>query len=137
VALMRAGHAAIAVVEVAALGHVWACALRRRRDRWLPVAVAVLGAEGIGLVVGRGDCPLGPLKERCGDPVPLFQLVLPPRAAKAAVPFLAGVTVAGLLALVARRPPAVKGLTAPGLAERGGHGAAHGLAHAPADLGRR
>jgi hypothetical protein len=109
VALMRAGHAAIATVELAALGHVWACALRRRRDRWLPVAVAVLGAEGVGLVVGRGDCPLGPLKARCGDAVPLFELVLPPRAAKAAVPVLAGITVAGFVALLVRRPPAARG----------------------------
>ena len=62
--------------------------------------------EGAGLVVGRGDCPLGPLQERLGDPVPLFQLVLPPRGAKAAVPALAAVTVGGLVMLAVRRPSA-------------------------------
>lgn len=100
----RAVHTAIAVVELAALAHVWRCAITRRRDPVLGVAMAALAAEGVGLVVGRGDCPLGPLQARLGDPVPLFELVLPPRAAKAAVPVLAGVAVAGM-ALVALRPP--------------------------------
>ena len=56
----------------------------------------------MALVIGRGNYPLGPLQSRGGDPVPLFELVLPPRAAKAAIPLLAAVAVAGL-ALVAVR----------------------------------
>ena len=47
---------------------------------------------------------MGPLQAQIGDPVPFFELVLPPRAAKAAVPILAGVSVAGLLAVALRRP---------------------------------
>ena len=54
-------------------------------------------------MIGRGNCPLGPLQRRLGDSVPLFELVLPPRAAKATVPMLAGISVAGL-ALLAFRP---------------------------------
>jgi hypothetical protein len=52
----------------------------------------------------RGDCPLGAVGERIGDPVPLFELVLTPRAARRAVPVLGGVTAAGfgLLAIRAR-----------------------------------
>jgi hypothetical protein len=104
---LRAGHTAIAAVELACLGHLWRCAITRRRGPALRIAVGVLCAEGVGLVIGRGDCPLGPLQDRCGDPVPLFELVLPPRAAKAAVPILAGVSVAGLATLVVRpRRPA-------------------------------
>jgi hypothetical protein len=41
---------------------------------------------------------------RLGDPVPLFELVLPPNAARRAVPALGLVTVAGLM-LLARRSP--------------------------------
>ncbi len=50
---------------------------------------------------------MGPLQEKLGDPVPFFELVLPPRAAKAAVPILAAVTAGGILAVVLRppRPP--------------------------------
>ena len=99
-AAYRAAHAAFAVVQLASLGHVWACALNGRRDRLLGAAVGLLSAEGAALIVGRGNCPLGPFQERLGDPIPLFQLVLPPRAAKAAVPVLAAVAIAGIGALV-------------------------------------
>jgi hypothetical protein len=98
----RAAHTLIAVVDLAGLGYVWTCALVRRRDRLLRFSVAALLAEGIALVIGRGNCPLGPLQSRLGDPTPLFELVLPPRAAKAAVPVLATVSVAGLVLLAAR-----------------------------------
>jgi hypothetical protein len=101
---LRAGHAAIAVVELACLGHLWRCAITRRRDPALRVAVGALVAEGVALIIGRGNCPLGPLQDRCGDPVPLFELVLPPRAAKAAVPVLTGAALGGLALLVARPP---------------------------------
>jgi hypothetical protein len=96
----RAAHAAFAVVQLASLGYVWRCGLTGRRDRLLGAAVGLLGAEGAALIVGRGNCPLGPFQERLGDPIPLFQLVLPPRAAKAAVPVLAAVAIAGIGALV-------------------------------------
>jgi hypothetical protein len=74
----------------------------RRRDRLLTVATGALLGEGVALVVGHGDCPLGPLQQRLGDPIPLFELVLPPRAAKAAVPVLTAVAVTGLAVLVLR-----------------------------------
>lgn len=105
---LRIAHAALAVVELASLGHVWACALSGRRNRLLAASVGLLAAEGAALVVGRGDCPLGPLQERCGDPTPLFQLVLPPRPAKAAVPVLAAVAVAGTVTLAVRHPGAIR-----------------------------
>jgi hypothetical protein len=55
-------------------------------------------------VVGanHGDCPLGPLGDRIGDDVPLFELVLSPRAAKLAIPTLGTVTAVGLGLLAAR-----------------------------------
>jgi hypothetical protein len=92
------------VVQLASLGHVWACALTGRRNRLLGAAVGLLFAEGAALIVGRGNCPLGPFQERLGDPIPLFQLVLPPRAAKAAVPVLAAVAVAGIAAVLILPP---------------------------------
>lgn len=110
-ALFRLAHAAVAVVELWALGWVWGCAVTRRRGRALAIAVGLLVAEGVALVIGRGNCPLGPLQRRLGDPVPLFELVLPPRAAKAAIPTLFGVAIAGLVGLVLRPParPAARG----------------------------
>ena len=98
----RAAHAAFAVLQLSALGHVWICALTGRRDRALAASVGFLLVEGGALIVGRGNCPMGPFQRRLGDPVPLFELVLPPRAAKAAVPVLAVIAVAGIAALVIR-----------------------------------
>jgi hypothetical protein len=93
---LRAGHTAIAVVELSCLGYVWTCALTGRRDALLKGAIGILATEGVGLVIGRGNCPLGPLQERLGDPVPLFELVLPPTWARRAVPILAGVSALGI-----------------------------------------
>ena len=93
---LRAAHTGIAVVELSCLGYVWACVITGRRDRLLHGAVSVLAAEGAGLVIGRGNCPLGPLQQRLGDPVPLFELVLPPVWARRAVPILAGLSAVGM-----------------------------------------
>ena len=100
----RVVHAAWSIAQLWCLGDVWVSAHRRRRSRRLWAGVAFLLVEGVALIVGRGDCPAGRLQSSWGDPVPFFELVLPPRAAKAAVPVLAGVSVAGVGALILRRP---------------------------------
>lgn len=105
----RIAHASWSAVQLACLAQIWTSAVRRRRDRLTRVSAALLVAEGTGLVIGRGDCPVGGLQERWGDPVPLFELVLPRRAAKAAVPILAVVAVGGLAALALRPPPPGQG----------------------------
>jgi hypothetical protein len=98
----RAGHAVIALVFTSSIAYVWWCALTGRRGRFLRPAVVALVGEGTLVIGNRGDCPLGGLGERIGDPVPLFELVLPPRAAKRAIPVFGGITVAGVVLLAAR-----------------------------------
>ena len=100
----RLVHASWSVAQLTGLGYIWVCALTGRRNRPLWASVAFLMAEGAALVGGRGDCPVGPLQAEWGDPVPFFELVLPPRAAKAAVPILAVVSVVVIATLVLRRP---------------------------------
>ena len=100
----RGAHSAIAVLFLAAIAYTWWCALTGRRDRLLNVAVASLAGEGLLVAFNGGDCPLGGMGDRLGDPVPLFELVLPPRAARAAVPALGAIAATGA-ALLARRPP--------------------------------
>jgi hypothetical protein len=97
----RLFHAVWSVVGLLTLAHIWVCAVTRRRDRILPASVGFLVIEGVALGVGGGDCPLGPFQRDLGDPVPFFELVLPPRAAKAAIPILAIVSVVGIAAIVA------------------------------------
>jgi hypothetical protein len=90
----RAAHATIALEQLLAIAYVWWCALSGRRgdaDR-----------EGVLVTANGGDCPLGGLQRRLGDPVPLFELVLSQRAAKLAVPTLGAITAAGLVLLMVR-----------------------------------
>jgi hypothetical protein len=103
---LRVGHAAISVAFLAAIAHIWWCALTGRRGRWLRVAVGALLTEGAVVGANHGDCPLGPLQARLDDPVPLFELVLSPAAARRAVPALGGVAGLGMALLVwrGRRP---------------------------------
>lgn len=98
----RLGHAAIALGFLGSIAYIWWCGLTGRRGPLLRLAIEALVAEGVVVIANRGDCPLGALGERIGDPVPLFELVLPPRAARAAVPVLGLVTLAGLGLLAAR-----------------------------------
>jgi hypothetical protein len=92
----RLFHAAYSVFGLSAMGYLWVCVITGRRDRGLAASIGFLVMEGGALIVGRGNCPMGPLQAEWGDPVPFFELVLPPRAAKAAVPFLAGVSILGM-----------------------------------------
>ncbi len=103
VLLWRGFHAALALGFLGAIAEVWRAALSGRRSRRTTAAAAALAAEGALVAANGGDCPLGPLGDRIGDEVPLFELVLPPRAAKAAVPVLGAIAVAGILGAF-RRP---------------------------------
>ena len=98
----RAAHAAIAAQQLLAIAYVWWCALTGRRGRLLRAAAASLIGEGVLVAANRGDCPLGGLQKRLGDPVPLFELALSTRAAKRAVPTLGTIAAAGLALLAVR-----------------------------------
>jgi hypothetical protein len=98
----RALHGGIAVAFLGAISYVWWCALTGRRDRRLRVAVGALVAEGAFVAANHGDCPLGPLQQRLGDPTPLFELALSPTAARRAVPALGLIAGVGVV-LLARR----------------------------------
>ena len=104
----RAAHGAIAIGFLASIGYIWSCALARRRGPCLRLAVAAVLGEGVLVVANDGDCPLGPLGDRIGDEVPLFELVLSPRAARRAIPVLGAVTAVGLGVLAARPPAGVR-----------------------------
>lgn len=98
----RFAHAAWSIAQLAALARIWVAALTGRRGRAVWASVAFIAMEGAGLAVGRGNCPVGRWQAAWGDPVPFFELILPPRAAKAAIPVLAATSTAGIAALVVR-----------------------------------
>lgn len=100
----RIAHLAWGALELTALADVWGSAILRRRGRHLWFSVAFLLVQCVALVLGRGDCPFGPFQRQLGDPVPMFELALPPRAAKAAIPILFAIGVAGFVAVLLRPP---------------------------------
>jgi hypothetical protein len=65
-------------------------------------ALAALCVEAALVLLSGGNCPLGPVLRTLGDETPFFELFLPPRAAKLAVPVLAAVSVLGAGLLAAR-----------------------------------
>ena len=103
----RIVHAVWSAAQLAALATIFRGVARRRRSPRLWACVAFLTLEGAGLLVGRGNCPMGRVQERWGDPKPFFELFLPRRAAKAAVPVLAGIALVAL-AGIAIRPPGLR-----------------------------
>jgi len=102
--LFRVAHGVWGCFNLAGLAWIWRGALLRRRDRAVYAATALLVSEGVALVIGRGDCPFGSFQAGLGDPVPMFEWVLPPRAARAAIPILAVVSLGALLCLLLRPP---------------------------------
>jgi hypothetical protein len=95
-----------------AIAYVWWCAVTGRRGPLLRTAIAALTTEGALVAANGGDCPLGCVQARMGDPTPLFELVLSPRAAKGAVPVLGAVAALGI-ALVAARGRSAPASSAP------------------------
>jgi hypothetical protein len=45
---------------------VYRSAARRERDVYLAASMALLSAEGVALIIGRGDCPSGPFPAPAG-----------------------------------------------------------------------
>jgi hypothetical protein len=59
--------------------------------------------EGVVVfILNKGDCPLIHIQRKIGDNTPFFQLFLPEKLAKKAVPFFAKITWFGLALLAIR-----------------------------------
>ncbi len=100
---LRAVHNVMGFGELACLAYLWVCAIARRRNRRLRIAVGVLGVEGIALLVAKG-CPLGIFQRRLGDDVPMFELWFGPRLAPLAIPTFVLITAGGVFLALVRKP---------------------------------
>jgi hypothetical protein len=100
----RVVHAGWSVLQLACLAQVWRAVITRRRSPLAWASAGFLAAEGAALVIGKGNCPVGPRQAAWGDPVPFFELLLQPRAAKAAIPVLFVIATGAMAGLVIRAP---------------------------------
>jgi hypothetical protein len=101
VLLIRAIHGLLSAFFLACIGFVYYAAIA---DVDSPIAYAAAGAlilEGVVVALNGGDCPLGGIHRRYGDEKAFFELLLPARAAKLAVPVLGTVTAAGIILVFA------------------------------------
>jgi hypothetical protein len=101
---VRAAHSLFSAYFLSCLAYLYYAAVARKRGPALAIAGGSLLVEGAVLAANGGDCPLGTVHRRFGDERTFFELFLPARAAKAAVPFFTGVTVLGFLLALARPP---------------------------------
>jgi hypothetical protein len=102
VLVLRTVHGVVSLYFLTCLGYVYYAAFARQYDLLLIVALLSLAAEGfIVFVLNKGDCPLIHIQRKLGDDKPFFELFLPPRLAKLAIPFFATLAVFGALLLVA------------------------------------
>ena len=102
VLVSRVAHGLISLLFLACIAVIYVGAWRGKADTVTIAALATLSVEGVLVVLSNGNCPLGPMLRRLGDEKPFFELFLAPRAAKLAVPILAGVSVLGAVLLAAR-----------------------------------
>jgi hypothetical protein len=104
VVLIRLLHGSISLFFIACMGCVFYAAFSRRRPRLLYPAIAALTAEGAVVLANGGKCPLGRVHHRYGDDRDFFELFMPHRFSRHAVPVLTAVTAIGIvLALRPRR----------------------------------
>ena len=102
VLVSRVAHALIAATFIGCMLVVYMSAWDGQADTATWGAVTALAAEGVLVLANGGDCPLTPLFRRLGDRTPLFELVLPARAARRVVPALGAVTAVGFAMLAVR-----------------------------------
>ena len=65
-ALVRAVHSGVFLVELTAILWLVIAGIVGRRDRTVGIAAGLVAAEGLVFLAGRGVCPLTPLAERLG-----------------------------------------------------------------------
>jgi hypothetical protein len=102
VLVSRVGHGFVSLLFLCCIAALYLGAWRGKADAVTIAALAALCVEGVLVALSGGNCPLGPWFRRIGDETPFFELFLPPRAAKLAVPILAAVSVLGAVLLAAR-----------------------------------
>ena len=106
----RVVHGTITAFFVTCLYRLWRAAItgKRRREGW--IAAALVSAEGAIVYANGGTCPMGPLHHRLGDDKAFFELIMPQRMARHAVPALGAFAAAGMAILAAREIRARSGV---------------------------
>lgn len=101
---LRIIHGLFALYFILCLVYLWYVAVTMQvHDGLFVISVLSLAIEGfLVFALNSGDCPLIHIQRRIGDDVPFFELFLPRRLAKAAIPVFAGLTLAVIVVILLR-----------------------------------
>ena len=101
--MLRTIHGLFALYFIFCIFYIYYAAITLHVNLFLSIAIASLFIEGfLVFILNGGHCPLAPLQKKMDDPIPFFNLFLPDRLAKKAIPFFIGLTFLGLLLLLVR-----------------------------------
>ena len=101
--LLRVIHGLFALYFIFCLVYLYYAAIFSRIDEFLFIALISLGMEGLAVfVLNKGDCPLIHIQRKIGDDTPFFNLILPDKYAKQAIPFFVKIAWVGIGLLVLR-----------------------------------
>lgn len=97
--LVRTVHGLITLIFLSCIFCIYYFGITNNRSPLAYIAVALIVIEGIVVTLNGGNCPLGVVHSKFGDDKAFFELFLPKRQAKMAVPFLGFVAFLGILLL--------------------------------------
>ena len=102
IVLVRSIHTAFTLFFLTCIGTVYYAGIFDRPSVWAYIAAAALVIEGVVVGLNHGDCPLGFIHHKVGDEKTFFELLLPRKAAKQAVPVLGAIAGVGIALLLVR-----------------------------------
>ena len=97
--ILRFIHFIIVIYLVFGIFYIYYSAYTRTTSYLLNVVIVSLFIEGLVIYLNHGNCPLGYIQRKFDDNTPFFELILPKRLAKIAVPFFALLTLIGIILL--------------------------------------
>ncbi len=101
--VLRIIHAIFSLYFIACLLYLYYAAYAMRFDVLLLISMASLAIEGTAVfILNSGNCPLIHVQKRIGDDRPFFELFMPPRIAKQAIPAFSVLVIIALVLLVVR-----------------------------------
>jgi hypothetical protein len=101
---LRIFHGILTIYFTLCLLYLYIVGLTGNVDRTLfIVAILSLAAEGIAVFAfNQGDCPLIHVQKKIGDNKPFFELLLPSKLARRAIPVFALLTIVSILIILIR-----------------------------------
>lgn len=99
--ILRILHGIVALYFITCLIYVYSCIFSHITRVYLPIAVTSMSLEGIFVfILNKGNCPLIHIQRKIGDNIPFFNLVLPNKLAKQAIPIFSVLTLLSFVLLI-------------------------------------